>query len=52
MTSMAVRRDGAGGPALLYITRQQLLYSVLLQQLAGYSHQAVVAQEVWVPKSK
>jgi hypothetical protein len=40
-----VRRDGAGGPALLYITRQQLLYTALLQQLSSYSHHDVVAEE-------
>jgi hypothetical protein len=45
VTSVVLRHGGDGGPALLYITRQQLLYTALLQQLGSYSHQAVVAQE-------
>jgi hypothetical protein len=38
VTSFAVRRGGAGGPALLYTTRQSLLYAVMLRQLGSYVH--------------
>ncbi|GFR43050.1 hypothetical protein Agub_g4056, partial [Astrephomene gubernaculifera] len=38
VTSLAVRAYGPGGPALLYTTRKNLLYTVLFSQLSTYTH--------------
>lgn len=38
VTSVAVRKEGPGGPALLYTTRQSMLYAVMLHQLPSYKH--------------
>ncbi|KAG2431603.1 hypothetical protein HYH02_013296 [Chlamydomonas schloesseri] len=43
VTSFALRAYGPGGPALLYTTRKNLLYTVLLAQLPGYSHRDLTA---------
>lgn len=39
VTSAAVRGGGPGGPALLYVTRQHLMFTVLLSELRTYKHQ-------------
>lgn len=41
VVSFAVRWGGAGGPALLYTTRQNLLYTVMLGRLGAYVHTEV-----------
>jgi elongator complex protein 1 len=41
--SAAVRGGGAGGPALLFVTRQALLYVVMVAQLPSYCHVLVSA---------
>ncbi|PNG99531.1 hypothetical protein TSOC_014688, partial [Tetrabaena socialis] len=38
VTSFAVRAHGPGGPALLFTTRKNLLYTVLLSQLPFHTH--------------
>jgi hypothetical protein len=39
--SVAVRGGGPGGPALLYVTRQSLLYVLMIGQLPRYQHSLV-----------
>jgi elongator complex protein 1 len=39
--SVAVRGGGPGGPALLYVTRQSLLYVLMVGQLPKYQHTLV-----------
>lgn len=39
--SVAVRGGGPGGPALLYVTRQSLLYMLMVGQLPKYQHTLV-----------
>jgi hypothetical protein len=41
VTSVAMRASGPGGPALLYTTRQSLLYVVMTSQLGRYTHTLV-----------
>jgi hypothetical protein len=41
VTSFAVRWGGSGGGAVLYTTRQSLLYVVMLSQLGSYVHREV-----------
>jgi elongator complex protein 1 len=41
VTSFAVRGGGPGGPAVLYVTRQALLYVVMVSQLPSYVHTLV-----------
>ncbi|GIL52022.1 hypothetical protein Vafri_7984, partial [Volvox africanus] len=43
VTSVAVRARGPGGPALLYTTRKNLLYTVLMSQLFSYTHRELTA---------
>jgi hypothetical protein len=45
VTSFAIRTGGAGGPALLYITRKSLLYTVYFGQLLSgrYQHRELLA---------
>ncbi|KAG2445393.1 hypothetical protein HXX76_000015 [Chlamydomonas incerta] len=43
VTSFALRAYGPGGPALLYTTRKNLLYTVLLTQLPGHTHRDLTA---------
>ncbi|KAG2485392.1 hypothetical protein HYH03_015878 [Edaphochlamys debaryana] len=43
VTSFAVRSYGPGGPALLYTSRKNLLYTVLMTQLASYTHKELLA---------
>ncbi|EFJ51885.1 hypothetical protein VOLCADRAFT_87528, partial [Volvox carteri f. nagariensis] len=43
VTSVAVRARGPGGPALLYTTRKNLMYTVLMSQLASYTHRELTA---------
>ncbi|GIL71049.1 hypothetical protein Vretimale_4117 [Volvox reticuliferus] len=43
VTSVAVRARGPGGPALLYTTRKNLLYTVLMSQLSSYTHRELTA---------
>ncbi|GLI58497.1 hypothetical protein VaNZ11_000228 [Volvox africanus] len=43
VTSIAVRARGPGGPALLYTTRKNLLYTVLMSQLSSYTHRELTA---------
>jgi hypothetical protein len=43
VVSVAVRGGGPGGPALLYITRQSVLYVVMVAQLPTYKHALVSA---------
>jgi elongator complex protein 1 len=43
VVSVAVRGGGPGGPALLYITRQSVLYVVMIAQLPTYKHTLVSA---------
>ena len=41
VTSVALRGGGPGGPALVYTTRNNLMYTVLLRELRRYLHQTV-----------
>lgn len=41
VTSVAFRHYGPGGPAVLYTTQQDLLYTVFCSQLPAYRHQQV-----------
>jgi hypothetical protein len=41
VTSFAVRGGGPGGPAVLYVTRQALLYVAMVSQLPSYVHTLV-----------
>jgi hypothetical protein len=43
VVSVAVKGGGPGGPALLYITRQSVLYVVMIAQLPTYKHTLVSA---------
>ncbi|KAI8469194.1 MAG: IKI3 family-domain-containing protein [Monoraphidium minutum] len=38
VTSFSLRWGGAGGPAMLYTTRRDLLYTVMLSRLGAYVH--------------
>jgi elongator complex protein 1 len=41
VTSFALRGGGPGGPAVLFVTRQALLYVVMVSQLPSYVHTLV-----------
>jgi elongator complex protein 1 len=43
VTSVVVRARGPGGPMLLYTTRKNLLYTVLMSQLSAYTHRELTA---------
>ncbi|KXZ43844.1 hypothetical protein GPECTOR_79g123 [Gonium pectorale] len=43
VTSFAVRSYGPGGPALVFTTRKNLLYTVLVSQLLSYTHRELTA---------
>ncbi|GBF99867.1 hypothetical protein Rsub_12507 [Raphidocelis subcapitata] len=52
VTSFAVRWGGAGGAALLYTTRQSLLFTVMLRQLQSYVHKEPDVSSLPAPPSQ